>query len=345
MPSVAHLRLPSSYVTPPRARASALGGRPLKKPPGRLQLVAAAAIPRAPSPAPASTTEMADDRRRAAGLATYLRDVRRHAVMSRAEEHEVAARFVETGDQKLADRLVNANLRLVLKIAFEYRVPRRSVTDLIQEGNVGLIHAVQKYDPHRGVKLATYAAWWIRAYMLKFMLGNARLVKLGTTRAQRKLFFGLRRARADLEGRAGAPVAAGEVAASLAVSEAEVVEMEKRLATADASLDSPAHVGDDRSLIECIDAGDARADLELEREELRAKLGRELEAFGSRLTGREELIFRQRLLCEEPTTLAELAGEFNVTRERVRQLELRLKDRLRKHLARRLGDAVTDAAA
>jgi RNA polymerase sigma-32 factor len=311
-----------------------------------LRLVEDAAEPPVTPPRSSGQAERAtDEQKYRYSMATYLRDVRRHTVMSRAEEHEVAVRFLATGDQKLADRLVNANLRLVLKIAFEYRVPRRSLTDLIQEGNVGLVHAVQKYDPNRGVKLATYAAWWIRAYMLKFMLGNARLVKIGTTRAQRKLFFGLRRARADLEGKAGAAVGAEEVAASLDVSESEVVEMEKRLAAADASLDSPIHVGDDRSLIECIDTGGSGADVELENQELRAKLGQELEAFGRKLTGRDQLIFRQRLFCEEPTTLSELADEFNVTRERVRQLELRLKDRLRKHLTKKLGDAVAEAAA
>jgi RNA polymerase sigma-32 factor len=278
-------------------------------------------------------------------METYLRDVRRHKVMSRDEEHEVAVRFVETGDQKLADQLVNANLRLVLKQAFEYRLPRRDLTDLIQEGNLGLVHAVQKYDPHRGVKLSTYATWWIRAYMLKFMLANARLVKLGTTRAQRKLFFGLRRARVDLEAKSHEAVGSEELAAALAVSESEVVEMERRLAAADASLESPVHEGDDRNLIDCIDGGGESAEVSLENSELRRCVGRELEAFGRRLSGRDELIFRQRLFCDEPVTLSGLAGEFNVTRERVRQLEVRLKERLRAHLTRRLGTAVTEAAA
>src|SRR5262249_16012325 len=149
----------------------------------------------------------------------------------------------------------NANLRLVLKIAFEYRLPRRDLTDLIQEGNLGLVHAVQKYDPHRGVKLSTYATWWIRAYMLKFMLANARLVNVGTAGAQWKLLFGLRRARVHPESKSNGAVGSDELAAALAVSETEVVEMERRLAAADASLESPIHEGDDRNLIDCIDAG------------------------------------------------------------------------------------------
>ncbi|HVU49063.1 MAG TPA: sigma-70 family RNA polymerase sigma factor [Polyangia bacterium] len=277
-------------------------------------------------------------------MASYLRDVRCHAVMSRDEEHDIAVRFAATGDQRLADRLVNANLRLVLKIAFEYRLSRRDVTDLIQEGNLGLVHAVQKFDPHRGVKLATYATWWIRAYMLKFMLANARLVKVGTTRAQRKLFFSLRRARMHLEGKSASDVGADQLAASLAVSEGEVVDMERRLAAPDASLDAPAHLGDDRNLMECIDAGGELAESQLVRSELQEKVCRELEAFGRRLRGRDDLIFRQRLFCDEPTTLASLAADFNVSRERVRQIELRLKERLRVHLVRKLGDAVAEAA-
>jgi RNA polymerase sigma-32 factor len=277
MSSAAHLPIPSlgdepgSVAAPSRRR-------------GRVALHLVEPVPVPPAP-PTEDAELPRgvprDRRL---LMTYLREVRRHPVMSREEEHEVAARFVKTGDQKLADRLVKANLRLVLKIVFEYRLPPRNLMDFIQEGNVGLVHGVQKYDPHRGVKLATYVVWWIRAYVLKYMLANARLVKLGTTCAQRKLFFGLGRARKHLEGKSGAVVSTHDLAAAMGLPEREVAEMEKRLASVDASLDAPTHVQDDRTLIDTIDSAEEGADVEIARNELHARLGRELEVFGGRLT-------------------------------------------------------------
>ncbi|HSY39525.1 MAG TPA: sigma-70 family RNA polymerase sigma factor, partial [Polyangia bacterium] len=132
-------------------------------------------------------------------IGAYLHELRRYPLMTREEEHEVAVQFSKTAEQRLAARLITANLRLVVKIAQEYRRAHRNILDLIQEGNIGLIHAVQKYDPYRGVKLSSYASWWIRAYILKFILANWRLVKVGTTQAQRKLFFNLRKEREKLE--------------------------------------------------------------------------------------------------------------------------------------------------
>jgi RNA polymerase sigma-32 factor len=288
----------------------------------------------------------ADDDEKSSSMKRYMRDVRRHAVMSREEEHEVAARYVETADERLAARLVNANLRLVLKIALEYRVRRTNITDLIQEGNLGLIHAVRKYDPHRNVKLATYAAWWIRAYMLKFMLSNARLVKIGTTRAQRKLFFSLRRTRARLEGSTGVEVAAGQLAASLSVSERDVVEMEKRLGSSEASLDSAAHPHDDRNRLETLVAEEPGADDRLEQADLIAAVRRELEEFGRTLSGRDAQLFRERLYCtEKPKRLVAFATAFGVSRERVRQIELRLRERVREHLEATLGPGVCSVTA
>jgi len=217
----------------------------------------------------------------------------------------------------------------------------------VQEGNVGLLHAVQKYDPNRGVKLATYAAWWIRAYILKFILSNARLVKLGTTQAQRRLFFGLRREKARLEGRDGEAVEARQLAATFDVSEKEVVEMERRLATSDASLDAPTRGedGDGPARGDIFASDEARRpDVEVETSELRAALAREIGVFRQTLKGRDVEIFEGRLASEEGTTLAEIAVRFGVSRERVRQLEERLKLRLGRHLSATLGDAVPPIA-
>jgi len=298
--------------------------------------------PVAPAPkvrAPRGRAAGSERRDRGATLAIYLDGVRRHQVMSRQEEHEVASLFHETRDRKLGDRLVNANLRLVLKIALEYRGARSKLADLVQEGNLGLLHALQKYDPHRGVKLASYAAWWIRAYILKFILGDARLVKLGTTQAQRRLFFGLRRTRARLEGQNGAEVNNSQLAKSLCVSEREVEEMERRMSSTEASLEWPSR-DDDHRLQDCLRIEGSGPDVEAETTELRGALHRELATFRATLDGRELVLFEKRILCEETTTLAEIAGQFGVSRERVRQLEERLKARLRAHLRGALGDAV-----
>ena len=260
--------------------------------------------------------------------------------MTREEEHEVAVKFHETGDLQLAQSLVTANLRLVMKLALEYRGMRRHLTDLVQEGNVGLLHAVQKFDPHRGVKLGTYAAWWIRAYMLKFILSNARLVKLGTTQAQRRLFFGLRRTRARLEGQGGVEVGTRQIAASLSVSPREVEEMERRMSSVEASLDGGTRDGEHRGIADSLQAEGLGPDEQSEADDLRTVLTREVEAFGRTLSGRDRVLFKKRIVCEEATTLAKIASQFGVSRERVRQIEGRLKLRLRAHLRAVLGDAV-----
>jgi RNA polymerase sigma-32 factor len=264
--------------------------------------------------------------------------------MARAQEHRLAVRFHETGDGKCLQRLVNANLRLVVKIALEYRSSRRDLLDLVQEGNLGLIHAVRKYDPNRSVKLSTYAAWWIRAYMLKFILSNARLVKVGTTLAQRKLFFGLRRVQAELEGQNRERVGAGQIAAALSVPERVVEEMKSRLSFNDVSLDGPAHEGDDRPRMDIVRAETLGPDDELETSEFRDIVSREVHAFGRTLTGRDALIFRERMVCEQPATFAEIADQFQVSPERIRQIEVHLKERLRDRLRATLGDAVPAVA-
>jgi RNA polymerase sigma-32 factor len=290
-------------------------------------------------------TARANERQNSGGGApgSYYQDLRRHPVLSREREHEIAVRFAKTGDSELEAQLINANLRLVVKIAAEYRGERRNLLDLVQEGSLGLIQAVRKYDPNRGVKLSSYAAWWIRAYILKFILSNARLVKIGTTQAQRRLFFGLRKERARMENCGGA-VAVKQLAAILNVSEQEVTEMEGRLSAPETSLDAPAWRRDQesaRSAGDCIpDDSRMRPDHQSETEEFHSLLRLRLEEFAETLTGRDIEIFRSRLLSEDAATLGEIAGKFRVSRERVRQIEQRLKKRLRQHLEVSLGDAV-----
>jgi RNA polymerase sigma-32 factor len=275
-------------------------------------------------------------------IGAYLHELRRYPLMTREEEHTVAVTFCKEHQPALASRLITANLRLVVKIAQEYRRAHRNILDLIQEGNIGLIHAVQKYDPYRGVKLSSYASWWIRAYILKFILANWRLVKVGTTQAQRKLFFNLRKEREKLE-KAGFDVEPRHLAAALDVSEQEVIEMERRLMASETSLDAPTRSDEqgERTQGDFIPAASTlRPDVRVENGEFGEMLRDRLELFRRTLKDRELEIFRDRLLNDEPATLVEIAERFGVTRERVRQIEERLKKKLRQYLESQFGDAV-----
>jgi RNA polymerase sigma-32 factor len=274
-------------------------------------------------------------------LSAYMAETRRHSLLTREEEFDLAVRLQKHGDTQAARRMIEANLRLVVKIAYEYRRAHKNLLDMIQEGNIGLMQAVRKFDPYRGVKLSSYAAYWIRAYILKFILANWRLVKIGTTQAQRKLFFNLRKEREKLEQLGFAPTAA-LLAEKLDVSEHEVVEMEKRLASPEASLDAP--VGSDengsRTRLDYVASEGMRPDQAVEHNEFSQLLKEKLEHFARGLEGREESIFRERWLTETPLTLQELGDRYGVSRERARQLEKRLLTRLRKYLEDELGTAV-----
>ena len=276
-------------------------------------------------------------------LAAYMSETRRYPLLTPEEEHDLAVRLVEQQDTAAARRLIEANLRLVVKIAYEYRRAHRNLLDLVQEGNIGLIQAVGKFDPYRGVKLSSYAAFWIRAYILKFILNNWRLVKIGTTQAQRKLFFNLRKEREKLEQLGFQPTSA-LLAEKLDVSEKDVIEMERRLAAPEASLDAPVGSGGDddgaRTRLDFLPSEDDRPDRAVANNEFAQLLKSKLEAFAQTLEGREQTIFRERWLAEEPLTLQELGDRYNVSRERARQLEKRVLDRLKKYLESELGSAV-----
>ena len=275
-------------------------------------------------------------------LSAYMREVQRHPLLSPDEQHALAVDYQNNPDDLAsAARLVTANLRLVVKIAYEYRRAYKNMMDLIQEGNIGLMQAVKKYDPYRGVKLSSYAAWWIRAYMLRFILNNWRLVKLGTTQAQRKLFFNLSKEKAKLSALGIEPTDA-EIAKRLNVAEAEVAEMDKRLARSDASLDASVGESDGRSVarVELMPAPGSTPDKLAEGAELSEMLQQRLGEFREKLSGKDIVIFDKRVVADEPLTLQELGDEFGVSRERVRQLEARLTGKLRDYLKETLGDAV-----
>jgi RNA polymerase sigma-32 factor len=274
-------------------------------------------------------------------IQAYMRDVLRYPLLSPEQEHEIAAKYFENGDVKAAADLVTANLRLVVKIAYDYRHAYKNLMDIVQEGNIGLMQAVKKYNPYKGVKLSTYAAWWIRAYILRFILNNARLVKVGTTQAQRKLFFNLKKEKAKLAA-LGIEPTSETVAKSLNVSKDEVVQMDRRLAAGDLSLDAPVSGKDGGSVsrVELLSIRSRGADDQLADEQLEGLMRDKLRIFGGKLTGKEAKIFHERLVADEPRTLQELGDEFGVSRERVRQLEKRLQQKLKQFVAQELGEDV-----
>ena len=341
---------------PPKARAprKARNDRQDKKPqekgplePEVLEPEAVEAEPPDEGPAAENTLPVPVERdlARADALQRYMAEVAKHALLSREEEHELAVKFQRTHDPEIAYRLVTANLRLVVKIAHEYRRAAFSLLDLIQEGNVGLMQAVQKYDPFRGVKLSSYAAWWIRAYILRYLMDNWRMVKLGTTQAQRKLFFNLRKEQEKLLAQ-GFEAAPKLLAERLDVTEQDVREMDQRLSNDEFSIDAPVAVGGqdegrqthgDRLVQTAPPVDEQLAD-----EELRRIFKEKLAEFGKTLTAdKDRFLFENRIAPpddREPMTLQQIGDLWGVTRERARQLEARLTDRLRDYLRRELPD-------
>jgi len=274
-------------------------------------------------------------------LQVYMREVQQHPLLTPEEEHQLAVEYEQTGNVEAAAKLVTSNLRLVVKLAYEYRRAYRNMMDLIQEGNIGLMQAVKRYDPYRGVKLSSYAAWWIRAYMLRYILNNHRMVKIGTTQAQRKLFFNLAKEKARLTAMGIEPTH-DEIAKSLNVDEKDVIEMDRRMARGDASLDTPVNEADGRATarIDLLPSASMGPENATENAELSLLVREKLEEFRETLGGKDIIIFDKRLVAEDPVTLQQLGDEFGVSRERVRQLEARLRNKVGVFLKEALGDAV-----
>ncbi|MFT4702599.1 MAG: RNA polymerase sigma-32 factor [Bradymonadia bacterium] len=261
----------------------------------------------------------------------YMSEIRQHQVLTREEEQVLAKRYVEGGSDRDELQLVNSNLRLVVKIALEYQSNRITLLDLIQEGNVGLIHAVRKFDPAKKIRLASYAQWWIRAYILKYLMDNYKLVKVGTTQAQRKLFYNLKREKERL-ARQGLVATPALLARSLAVRQRDVVEMSARLSGRESSLDAPLQDGERGTLGDVIPSDSAPADELLAVRQQSEDIHRHLNDFASTLEGRDITIWHRRMVAEKPETLQEIGETFGVSRERARQLEARIVRRLSKYL-------------
>lgn len=268
----------------------------------------------------------------------YLADVRRYEVLSREEERVLAQRFKETEDPNAERMLVNSNLRLVVKIAMEYRAGRGSMLDLIQEGNVGLMHAVRKYDPEKNVRLASYAQWWIRAYVLKYLMDNHKMIRIGTTQAQRKLFYNLKKDTSRLERQGLVPTVA-LLARSLRVREREVIEMQARLSGAESSLDAPIRDEENGTLGDLLEDNAESVDDLVERSETATHLRECLNTFAKTLEGRDVELWNRRMVADEPYTLQQMGDLFGVSRERARQLEKRIATRLEAYVLEEIGNS------
>ncbi|MEX2650351.1 MAG: RNA polymerase sigma factor RpoH [Alphaproteobacteria bacterium] len=268
-----------------------------------------------------------------AGLSRYLHEIRRFPMLEPEEEYMLAKSFREHGDVEAAHRMVTSHLRLVAKIAMGYRGYGLPVSELISEGNVGLMQAVKRFEPERGFRLATYAMWWIRASIQEYILHSWSLVKMGTTAAQKKLFFNLRRLKGQLQAIDEGdlpPETVKEIAARLAVPEDDVVQMNRRMAGADHSLNAPLQSGGDVEWQDwLVDEGPDQETTLGESEELEQRRSMLKGALGH-LTERERHILTERRLTEEPKTLEELSQVYGISRERVRQIEVRAFEKLQR---------------
>jgi RNA polymerase sigma-32 factor len=265
-------------------------------------------------------------------LQKYLAEISRYKLLTREEEYQLAVQYREENDPDSAYKLVTGNLRLVVKIALEFhRAWVMNLLDLIQEGNIGLMQAVKKFDPYQGVKLSSYSSFWIRAYILKYILDNWRLVKIGTTQAQRKLFFNLHKEKAKLEalGYAAEPK---QLADAMGVKEKEVIQMDQRMSSWDTSLDTPIRSDGERSLMDFLPEKKALLDKKLADDEIKSLVNQKLKKFKKTLKDKELDIYETRLLAENPATLQEIGDRYGITRERTRQIEERLLRKIKEFL-------------
>lgn len=268
-------------------------------------------------------------------LTVYLKEIARYKLLSPEQEKELTMELLRTGDIEVAKKLVLANLRLVVKIALEYKNAYKNVMDLIQEGNIGLMKAVSKYDPSKGAKLSYYASWWIRSYILKFILDNFRLVKIGTTQEQKKLFYNLMREKQRLLSQ-GINPDVKLLSENLGVSEKAVIEMDHRLGSSgqEISLDRP--IDDDgghQTLNDLIGDNADTPDMQLEDLQNLEILKERLGDFIKNLKPRDQEIFKKRLLSEIPESLQSIANQYGVSRERIRQVEERLIEQLKIYMS------------
>ena len=271
-------------------------------------------------------------------LQRYLMEISNYKLLTREQEIELGKKVREEADSEAAYVMVTANLRLVVKIALEFqRVWMQNLLDLIQEGNIGLMQAVNKFDPYKNVKFSYYASFWIKAYILKFIMDNWRLVKIGTTQGQRKLFFKLKKEKQKLidEGFDPKPKLLSQ---RLGVSEREIVDMDQRLDGWDVSLDAPLKDDSDTERIEFLGADVESTEDRVAKKEMEALLHNKISEFKKMMTSRELDIFEQRIFSDSPATLQEIGDRYSISRERVRQVEKNIIKKMREFFKREIPD-------
>jgi len=270
-------------------------------------------------------------------FAAYLQEAKRYPILSEEEEKELAIRLTKTGDVDAAYQLTTANLMLVVKIAMTFKREWQNVMDLVQEGNIGLMKAVKNFDPFRGVRLSAYATWWIKSYILKYILDNWRLVRVGTTNSRRKLLFNLKKEKERLE-REGFDPSTKLLAEHFGVDENEIIDVEASIGAVDVSMDTPTRADSSMTPAQSLSDGkslEKRAEIDQFREILQQKI----EGFKSELKPGEIEILEKRVLSESPQSLQELGDERGVTREAVRQAEQRLLKKFRIYIEEQMPEA------
>jgi RNA polymerase sigma-32 factor len=282
---------------------------------------------------------LSESARKLEPLHIYWNEVQKHRLLDRDEEKQLARQYRNHKDNQAAERLIQANLRLVIKIARDHYHGDGRITldDLIQQGNLGLLHAVNNYDPDKKTKFSYYASFWIKAYIFKYLLDNWSSVKIGTTQAQRKLFFNLKKMRLQLK-REGLRSTPERIAKRLGVREREVVEMDNRMQFQDMSLNQPSRARLSEEMVDTLASGNRSAEESLAGQELKTLLKDTAGRFKSSLNGREAKIFERRIFSKKPLTLQTLGEQFGISRERVRQIEGNIINKLRSYMRSEMPD-------
>ena len=291
-----------------------------------------------PLPVPVARQGAADS------LSLYIREISKFPLLKPEEECTLARKVIDENDPDAAFRLVSSHLRLVVKIAMDFqRRWMQNVLDLIQEGNVGLMRAVNKFDPEKGIKFSYYAAFWIKAYILKFIMDNWRMVKIGTTQAQRKLFYNLNKERQRLISQGFDPDAA-TLSKNLNVTEDQIIEMEQRMDASDMSLNLPVNSEEPggATRMDYLPALGPGIEDTLANSQIAGMVQEKLQTLIPSLSDKEEYILKHRLLTDDPVTLREIGEKYDITRERVRQIEARLLQKIRDHLFSSIKDFSQD---
>lgn len=261
-------------------------------------------------------------------VAQYMMEVRKYPLLTAEEEYELAVKYRETKDKVAAERLVTSNLRFVIKIASEYSKFGTRLIDLIQEGNVGLMNAVREFNPYKGVRLITYAVWWIRGYIREYLLKQYSMVKIGTTQAQKKLFYNLEKEQRKLDA-LGEEDGVALISQRLGVTEKDVKLMQMRMSTSDMSLDQPLSHNSNSSFIDLQQGETVSPEEYIISQEDTERLKNHIDEILPQLNEKENYILQNRLLADDPKTLQEIGDRYSITRERTRQLEARVIKKLK----------------